>query len=154
MKIKRIAWCMIFAICTVSLPRSEYAKIKTGEEEITCMEQDAEIVEVSDLDALAEAVAEQTKEDGKEALKKENLWVNKRLLVKSEEDFDVMGAESMIQGYDNLYILNYASEQETKAAYQSLKKKKISLWKRMECMKLLPRNKRENPKRKEICHLP
>ncbi len=124
MKIKRMAWCMIFAICTVSLPRSEYAKIKTGEEEITCMEQDAEIVEVSDLDALAEAVAEQTKEDGKEALKKENLWGNKRLLVKSEEDFDVMGAESMIQGYDNLYILNYASEQETKAAYQSLKKKK------------------------------
>ena len=77
MKIKRMAWCIIFAICTVSLPRSEYAKIKTGEEEITCMEQDAEIVEVSDLDALAEAVAEQTKEDGKEALKKENLWGNR-----------------------------------------------------------------------------
>jgi len=44
LKIKRMAWCMIFAICTVSLPRSEYAKIKTGEEEITCMEQDADIV--------------------------------------------------------------------------------------------------------------
>lgn len=45
---------------------------------------------------------------------------NKRLIVKSPQGFDPHGAESIIQGYGQLFILTYATEEETKSAYEYL----------------------------------
>lgn len=45
---------------------------------------------------------------------------NKRLIVKSPQGFDPHGAESIIQGYGQLFILTYATEEETKLAYEYL----------------------------------
>ena len=40
----------------------------------------------------------------------------------SEVEFDAMGAEHVIRGYGDLYVLDYATEEETKEAYRKLKK--------------------------------
>lgn len=42
---------------------------------------------------------------------------SRRLIVKSEKDFDKMGAKECVSGYRNLYVLQYASETEAKNAY-------------------------------------
>lgn len=92
------------------------------------------VVEVSDLASLQEAVAEVTAEDEAAEATAEaaaedaaasgqaNQWQNKRLLVMSEVEFDAMGAEHVIRGYGDLYVLDYATEEETKEAYRKLKK--------------------------------
>lgn len=50
-----------------------------------------------------------------------NIFEYQRLIVISEEGFDPYGAETIIQGFDNIFVLSYRSVEETKAAYEYLK---------------------------------
>ncbi len=50
-----------------------------------------------------------------------NPFQNKRLIVKGGQGFDTCGAKSVIQGYGDLFILTYPSQEETKAAYEKLR---------------------------------
>lgn len=50
-----------------------------------------------------------------------NLWQNKRLLVRGKEGFDPQGAIRMIQGYDQMFVLEYETEEKTEQAYLALK---------------------------------
>lgn len=77
------------------------------------------VIEVSDLETFTDAARIVMAED--EKAKAEDLWQNNRLLVKSKEGFPTMGAISVVQGYDSLYILTYESNEAAKAAYESLK---------------------------------
>ncbi|MBO5372910.1 MAG: S8 family serine peptidase [Lachnospiraceae bacterium] len=56
-------------------------------------------------------------EDGVELI---NPWQNKRLLVRSPMGFDPKDAVSIIQGYDNMFIITYETEEAAKAAYEYL----------------------------------
>ncbi len=84
----------------------------------------ANITEVSDLESLCAAVAETEsgiKPQCREQEGTDGVWQNKRLLVKSETDFDTMGADRVIYGYDEMYILEYDTQEHTKAAFETLK---------------------------------
>lgn len=137
MKQKLIAWFAAFALCMTSMStpgHTEDTKHAAAEEMTDGTA--VKITETSDFASFLEAAAEEMSEDSKEnpagtesgnernAKEKDsvNLWQNRRLLVRSENEFDVLGAESIISGYDNLFILSYASEEETKTAYRFLKK--------------------------------
>lgn len=128
MKKKITAWLLFFSICIISLPVTEYAEgaaeIKMRKEDMPTQktEDPVAVIEVSDLDSFAEAAVIDTAENHMEVLPADNPWQKKRLLVISDGEFDSVGAESMICGYNNMYVLDYASEAETKAAYQGLKK--------------------------------
>ncbi len=144
MKQKLTAWCVLVSLCMMSVPISGHTedakqtkaketaaieiKAVTGE---GAAEEETKITEASDFSSFLEAAAEEIaespaeneKRDGsKKETERENPWKNRRLLVRSEEAFDVQGAESVILGYDHLFILSYTTEEETEAAYHSLKK--------------------------------
>lgn len=50
-----------------------------------------------------------------------NPFQNRRLVVKSPQGFDPYGAVHIIQGYEQIFVLTYETEEETKAAYEYLK---------------------------------
>lgn len=50
-----------------------------------------------------------------------NPFQSRRLIVKSPKGFETHGAKSVIQGYDQLFVLEYETEEETKAAFDKLK---------------------------------
>lgn len=81
--------------------------------------EETDVMEVSDLSTLREAVDMVTTDEDLN-LESPNPWQSKRLLVRSEFEFDTMGAEHVICGYEQLYILDYASEEEAKAACDHL----------------------------------
>lgn len=81
---------------------------------------DAEITDItkaSDLDSFAEAVMETEPEY---SAKTAGSFSGKRLIVRSEKEFDPCGADSMICGYENLFVLTYETEEDTKKAYELL----------------------------------
>lgn len=135
MKKKWMAWALIGLIGITSVPAPEYAEA-AGEEKIKAAEmplkqpdkkqrkkwkQKEETVyrKVQDLDAFLEAAVTVTQEDSN--TEPENKWQKKRLLVKGAKEFDSMGANSVIRGYDQLSVLDYATEEAAKAAYRALK---------------------------------
>ncbi len=135
MKKKWMAWALIGLIGITSVPAPEYAEA-AGEEKIKAAEmplkqpdkkqrkkwkQKEETVyrKVQDLDAFLEAAVTVTQEDSN--TEPENKWQKKRLLVKGAKEFDSMGANSVIRGYDQLFVLDYATEEAAKAAYRALK---------------------------------
>lgn len=131
MKQKIMAWFLIFSMGMTSVSiagqtreaktiAEETESKETVTEETETAEEEIQITEVSDFSTFLEAAAEEIADDP--AVNEKNPWQNKRLLVKSEEEFDVMGAESVITGYDSLFVLSYSSQEETKAAYEALKK--------------------------------
>lgn len=71
------------------------------------------------LSVLAETTSYEVVQQ-EEAAELSDPFQNKHLIVKSEDGFDPLNAETIIQGYDNLYILTYRTEEETKAAYEFL----------------------------------
>lgn len=135
MKQKIIAWFLVFSLGMTSMSISGHTKEaetiaaetvleKTETEEAEASEEETKITEVSDFPSFLEAAAEEIADDAEDSTKKakKNPWQNKRLLVRSEEEFDVLGAESVITGYDHLFVLSYHSQEETKAAYEALQK--------------------------------
>ncbi len=115
MKGKIMAWALAFCIVFLSVPMQEHAKDMTPKE----ANSEAEVTEVSDLDSFAKAAAS----DGDElSLSRGNPWRGRRLLVKSEKEFDAMGASGIVRGYEDIVILEYDSEYAAKQAYDCLKK--------------------------------
>lgn len=123
MRKKIITWLLLCSVCIVSVPIPEEAKDRTAKD-ITAKEisETSKVVEAPDLDAFLEAAVTTAKEDATDEEAFENPWTNKRLLVKSDGEFDPMGAGQVICGYGNLFVLEYISEKATKAAYQVLQK--------------------------------
>ena len=109
MKGKIMAWALAFCIVFLSVPMQEHAKDMTPKE----ANSEAEVTEVSDLDSFAKAAAS----DGDElSLSRGNPWRGRRLLVKSEKEFDAMGASGIVRGYEDIVILEYDSEYAAKQA--------------------------------------
>lgn len=137
MKQKIAVWFVVFSLCITSISVWGHTE-DTGYEkaEKTADETETKVTEVSDFSSFLKAAEKELSEDAEENSveqetenkkkgkkdESENLWQNRRLLVRSKKEFDVQGAESVISGYDDLFVLSYASEAETKAAYRSLKK--------------------------------
>ncbi len=86
-------------------------------------EEQGSIIEVSDLNSLRKAV-DLVEEDTEVFGEQGSIWQSKRLLVQSDSEFDTMGAKSVICGYGNVFILDFASEKETEEAYGQLRKLK------------------------------
>lgn len=83
--------------------------------------EETEIIEVGDLMSLQEAAdSAEDEKKGKAISGKSFPWQSRRLLVKSDAEFDPVGARSMILGYEDMYILDYASEKEARQAYERL----------------------------------
>lgn len=137
MRQKIAVWFTVFALCIPSVSAWGLTEdAGNGIAEKTADETETKVTEVSDFSSFLKAAEKELSEDAKEnsveqeTVKKkkgkedesENLWQNRRLLVRSKKEFDVLGAESVISGYDHLFVLSYVSEAETKAAYRSLKK--------------------------------
>ena len=132
---KMLAWFFVCSLCIISAVPDGYAKEKRQKEpkvqnvqllqeesevqNVQMVQEEKDVIEVDDLDGLREAVDVVTADD--ELSEEQNPWQNKRLLVKSEAEFDTMGAEHVICGYDQMYILDYVSEEAAKAAYEKLK---------------------------------
>lgn len=95
------------------MPVSGYA------EEIKGTKDEASVIEVTDFTDLKEAVAEVTEGEGV-GRSSDGIWQNKRLLVKGEAEFDLMGASNVIRGYEDMVILDYDTKKEAKQAYDYL----------------------------------
>lgn len=67
-----------------------------------------------------EELPETVSNEVNEGMEESSSFQNKRLIVNSTEGFDPGNAVSIIQGYDNIYILSYETEEDTKAAYEQL----------------------------------
>lgn len=80
------------------------------------MSNEPEVIEVSDLDSFVQAVKEVTDEDDLNPS-----FQSKRLVVKSPNGFDPCGAVNIIQGYDQMFVLTYETQEDAKAAYEYLK---------------------------------
>lgn len=136
---KIMAWILICALCMASAGLDGHAKEtlyskkfsvenleepRRGSKKTAENRQDARedtvVMEVADLGELQEAVDRVTA-DEELPKEQESPWQSRRLLVKSETEFDTMGAEHVICGYDQMYILDYASEEAAQAAYKKLK---------------------------------
>ena len=137
MKQKIAVWFVVFSLCITSISVWGHTEdTGHGNAEKTADETETKVTEVSDFSSFLKAAEKELSEDAEENSveqetenkkkgkedESENLWQNRRLLVRSKKEFDVQGAESVISGYDDLFVLSYASEAETKAAYRSLKK--------------------------------
>lgn len=48
-------------------------------------------------------------------------YKTKRLIVTSQTGFDPLNADSIIQGFNNMYVISYSTSEDTKAAYEYLK---------------------------------
>ncbi|MBO5303710.1 MAG: S8 family serine peptidase [Lachnospiraceae bacterium] len=88
------------------------------------VEQKTQVMEVTDLSSFTSAVENLTSDTLEKAkgLKtdEKNLWQNKCLIVQSAEGFDTKGAIHVIQGYAQMFVLFYETEEATKAAYEYL----------------------------------
>lgn len=71
------------------------------------------VIQVSNLESFTKAVEEITEDADR--------WQKKYLLIRSEKAFDTRGANRVIQGYDQMYILGYDSEKKTQEAYEYYK---------------------------------
>ena len=106
------AGIVLFVVCLLFCPAAGFAKTKTqSKEEVK--------IEVTDLDSLQEAVNSITED--KPLKKSADIWQSKRLLVQGKASFDAMGASYVIQGYEDITILEYNSVKEAKEAYAYLK---------------------------------
>lgn len=124
LKIRIASGMLAFLCCFSALPAAGYGKgaaLRENQAQAEAKGEETEIIEVTDLASLQEAAVTVKGEDKAETTEEaDSLWRSKRLLVKSKEAFDPAGAESMILGYEDMYILDYATEEAAKRAYAKL----------------------------------
>lgn len=86
-----------------------------------------DIADNADKNGNEDELAELEKEAGimqsEDILDEDNLYSTKRLIVLADKKIDTAGASSVV-AYDDMYILQYDSEKDTKAAYEKLTKDK------------------------------
>ncbi len=116
---KNAVYLLFIFVCLAFMPLIGYANEGKKTVDKTPVPETS-VIEVSDFAEFQEAVAEVTQEEGV-GRSLPNVWQNHRLLVKGEAEFDIMGASNVIQGYEDMVILDYDSKKEAKRAYEYLK---------------------------------
>ena len=110
----------------ISAPVQKSADVYLVPEDVFAADESINSEQITDgdgvvsLDMIAELSSYEVVEEEQTA-QLVDPFQNKRLIVKSPKGFDPYGAESIIQGYGQLFILTYATEEETRVAYEYLK---------------------------------
>lgn len=105
-----LCFCIIFGICAQGAVAAEPFTVSGGNVGVA-----GNISEDEFADEIAEMISDYTRHSA--PANENDEFSTARLIVKSAHSINVKNAVSVISGYDNLWILQYESPAEAKAAY-------------------------------------